>query len=255
MVRMDGMPEEEKNSPSFAGTYGLHKFLFGSLFQAMIIEGMIMIGVIVIYSMHFEINHQTDALVWCTKNGGRLYSIKLFASGVFALGMAFVVMVITLFYYFSMIDYSSVWNSYVSSSFNAAKRVINNLYLVYYPYITWEAMTIAQYFVASLILILFIYLFAILLIGTMAKRMKNSFFVLATIGIVSAVMHLLSSEIYIPNCLDYLLKFNPVHLIGKSGYWFMDYAPGDSYPFYEFLTLFIWTLGAGMGMKNVWRNR
>lgn len=255
MVRMDGMSEEEKNSLSFTGAYGLHNFLFGSLFQAMIIEGMILIGAIVIYSMHFEINHQTDDLVWCTKNGGRLYFVKLLASGVFALGMAFVVMVITFFYYFSMVDYSSVWNSYVSSSFNAAKRVINNLYLVYYPYITWEPMTIAQYFVESLLLILFIYLFTILLIGIMAKRIKNSFFVLASIGSVAVVMHLLSNEIYIPNCLDYLLKFNPVHLIAKSGYWFMDYAPGDSYPFYELLTLFIWTLGAGLGMKKVWKNR
>lgn len=247
-VRAANMTDAEKNSPSFTGAYRLHQFLFGFLLKCIIIEGILLIMGIVIYSMHFEVYYQTEEQVWSSKNGERIYRIKLLVSGGFALVLSMGVMAVSLVYYFHIIDYSSIWNSYVSSNFNTERRTVNDLYLLVYPYITWVPLTIRQYLLASILLILVIFLFAVLFTATLAKKQKNSLQVLFFLVGFFFLLYLLGNQILLPGCLEYVLKCNPVHLILKSGCWFMDYAPGDTYPCYEILTMFIWITGAGIAV-------
>lgn len=252
--RAERMGEKEKNSVSFTGMYGLHQFLFGNLFLFFILEGMMMIAVAVIYSMHFEVFYGTEDVVAVSKMGKRVFRVKLLAAGGFAIALNLVVILVSLVIYFGVIDYSSIWNSYVSSNYNVEKRTVNDLYLLVYPYITWIPMTIRQYFWACMGIVFLLYLFMIQFTGMLARHWKNSILVLSVILIIFFLMYLCGNHILSSSGLEYVLKCNPIHLIMKSGYWFMDYAPGDTYPAYEMVTMAVWLVVSGVGMK-MWRHR
>ena len=238
--RVKEMSEEERNSISFTGANKLHIFLFGIFMKALIVEGILLIVVTVLYSMHFEEYRQTEELVLVSKVGDHIYHVKLLVAGLFALLLTAIVMIISLLVYFCLIDYSSVWDSFVSSNYNAERRVVNDLRLVFYPFVTWVPMTIREYFFSVLAIIGLIFIFTILISGFFARCQKNSIVALAVIGTLSTILYFMGNEIVVPNMLDYVLKCNPVHLITKMGYWFMDYAAGDSYPAYEIVTMLIW---------------
>ena len=254
-TRSENMPDTEKNSMMFTRNHKLHSFLFGEFFCWLLVEGMLLIGLMVLYSMHFEKYHHTEELMLTTKTGKELFRIKLLVSGLFALLLSGIVVFISLGIYFISIDYSSVWNSYISSNYNAEARTIDDLYLVVYPYVTWVPMTVRQYLLAVLGIIFLLFLFMVLLMGMLSRWLNHSVKVVSVIIIFSFVLFFLGNEIGFPNGMEYVLKCNPVHLILKSGYWFMDYAPGDSYQLYELLTVVVWIGLAGGSLRLVWNKR
>lgn len=252
-VRIENMSDEERNSVMFTGNYKLHPFLFGDFLRWLLLEGMLLIGLTVLYSMHFEKYHRTEELMLVTKTGKDLFRIKLFVSGLFALLLSGLVLSVSLGIYFISINYSSVWNSYISSNYNAGARIINDLYRTVYPYVTWVPMTVGQYLLAALGIVFLLFLFMMLLIGMLSYWLNHSVKVVCVFIIFSFLLYILGNEIALPNAMEYVLKCNPVHLILKSGYWFMDYAPGDSYPLYELLTVVLWIGFAGGGLRVVWK--
>ena len=80
---------------------------------------------------------------------------------------------------------------------------------------------------------------------------RQSFLLLAVTGVSVFGLYALGNLIQVPNLLDFVLKCNPIHLTLKSGYWFMDYAAGDSYPGYEWLTCAMWILIGGASLATV----
>lgn len=240
--RADVMEEAEKNSISFTGNSNLHAVLFETYMRAILVEMILFMGIVTIYSMHFEIYQQTDEMMNTYKVGEEFYNIKLLVSAGFGLLFALLLAVLSLGLYFTVVDYSSIWDSYISSNYNLARRTLNDLYLFVYPYVTWIPMTIRQYLYICFSVVTTLSIIVNILIGGLSKIIKNSVALLVTIGCGAAAMYLFGNVIHFSNVLEYLCKCNPVHLITKCGYWFMDYAPGDTYPFYEITTLFVWAL-------------
>lgn len=254
-VRAEEMSDAEKNSLLFTGGYKLHIFLFQNMFQTFIAEGVLLIGLVVLYSMHFEKYHHTEELMLVSKTGKDLFRIKLLVSGLFALLLSGLVIFISLGIYFISIDYSSIWNCFISSNYNAGARIINDLYRVVYPYITWVPMTVGQYFWASFGIICGLFLFMILFTGMLSRWMNHSVKVVSAVMLFFFMLYFLGNELAVSNGMEYVLKCNPVHLFLKSGYWFMDYAPGDTYPLYELLTVVVWIVLAGASLRVVWNRR
>lgn len=249
-VRAEEMQETEKNSVTFTGECGLHSFLFGDYWKYLIGEGALLILVTVLYLMHYEEYQHTEELVAASRIGTGLYRVKLFVSGGFALFLTAFVMLVSLGIYFLKIDNSSVWDCFVSSNYNTERRTVNGLYLVVYPYITWSPMAIRQYFLSVSGITLLLFLFMILFAGLVAGHWKNSITALSVVVIYFMVLYFLGNEIVIPNWLEYIVQCNPVHLVMKCGYWFMDYAPGDTYPFYELFTVLVWNGLAAAGWRR-----
>ena len=254
-IRAHEMTEAEKNSVSFTGVYKLQDLLFGSLFRYLLMEGGLLIFLTVLYSMHYEKFHRTEDIAFVSKTGRNLFAVKHLVSGLYALLLCAIVVVVTLSVYFVLIDYSGIWGSFISSNYNADKRTVNDLYLTVYPYITWIPLTIAQYLWAVLGVMMALYLFMVVVTGILCQKMKNSIIVLAVVFILVFALYFIGNGIHTASMLEYILKLNPVHLVMKSGYWFMDYAPGDSYPWYELLTIVVWNGIAAVGMWVVRRAR
>ena len=242
--RAAGMTAEEAGSLTFTGGYKLHSYLFCGLFPLMAAEGMMMVFLAVTYVLHFEGYFHTEDMVLNTRIGPQVYKVKLAAAGVFGGLLCIALVVVTLGIWFTLIDYGEIWGSFVSSVFNAEKRTVNDWYIYFYPFLTWRPMTIAGYLGASLGVLFLLYVLAWVLSGIGAMRIRQSFLLLAYVGISAMGFYAAGNLIQIPGVVDYVLKCNPVHLVLKSGYWFTDYAAGDTYPGYEWLTCMLW-IGIG----------
>lgn len=245
--RAEEMCSSEKESLSYGGTFRLHERLFGTYLPLLSAEGMVLIFLATVYSLHFESYFRTEDLVLSSRSGPPSFQIKLLAAAVFAGAMCLVLLAVSLLSWFAAVDYAGIWDSYVSSIYNAGRRVVNDWYLYVYPYVTWKPMTVAGYLADSLGVILGLWIMTLLLSGAAALAVRNSLTCVVTVAAGGFGLYGLGNLIQIPNLADYTLKCNPVHLIMKGGYWFMDYAAGDSYPGYEAVTVWVWILaGAAM---------
>lgn len=249
-ARVETMSVKEKESLTFTGGYKLHSYLFVGLFPLLAAEGMLMVLLATVYLLHFEGYFQTEDLMLTTRTGPRMYVVKLVAAGVFGLILCVLLVCVSLGIWFALIDYSAIWDSYISSVFNAEKRTINDWYIVFYPFVTWHPMTIAGYLKASLGILLLLYIMAWVLSGIGALLIRQSFLLLACAGISVMGLYAVGNLVQIPGLIDFVLKCNPVHLILKGGYWFMDYAAGDTYQGYEWLVCGLWI---GVGGVMLWR--
>lgn len=240
LKRVKTMKPEEKNSISFTGLHRLHIFFYGSYVKYLIIESMLLIMLAVFYAMHFENYHHTGDITAVCKYKNTLVRMKLLAAAVFALLLNVVLWLFSFLAYFSLIDYSGIWDSYISSVYNADRRVISDLYLYNYPYVTWKPMTQASYLLATVGVVSLLLLFAVLLAAACSLCFQND--IEAFMVIVGGVflMYCLGTLIQPGSFLEFVFQLTPVHLISKCGYWFMDYAPGDSYPAYEWLVGVVW---------------
>ena len=240
--RVKTMKPEEKNSISFTGVHRLHIFFYGSYVKYLIIESMLLIMLAVSYAMHFENYHHTGDITDVCKYKKVLVRMKLLAAAAFGLLLSLVLWLFSFLVYFSLIHYSGVWDSYISSVYNADRRVINDLYLYDYPYVTWKPMTQADYLLATVGVVFLLLLFAVLLAAVCSLCFQNDIEALMVIVGGAFLLYCLGNLMQPGNFLQFILQLTPVHLISKCGYWFMDYAPGDSYPAYEWLVAVVWIL-------------
>ena len=248
--RMEEMTERESESLTITGANRLHSHLFAYYLKYMIIEGLLIICLTVVYSMHFEVVHRTEELALTTRMGFSLFTTKLMVSALFSMLLITAVMVVTFGVYFMEIDYSNVWNSCISSNFNTDRRTVNNTYLAVYPYVTWFPMTIKGYLAASLGMTVVIFSFFLIFMGLMTLLQKNTVAVLALTAAGMFGMYFMGEEMHFASMLEYVVKFTPVHLVAKCGYWFMDYAPGDTWPMYEAAVLGVWTAITGFILRR-----
>lgn len=110
--RADSMEAEEKDSLTFTGAYRLHSFLFSYYLKYMMIECLIIIVLAVIYSMHFEVLHNTEDLVLVSKTGPNVFKIKLRAAFLFAMLLSLIIMGVSLGVYFGIVNYAEIWGAY-----------------------------------------------------------------------------------------------------------------------------------------------
>lgn len=238
--RADSMTEEEKNSLTFTGEDHLHAFLFEYYTKAICVESVLIVLLIFVYSLHYERMYQTEELVLATKCGKEIYAVKDRAAAYVSLLLLALLWTVSYGIYFVLVDYSCIWLSGISSSYNAFRRTVNGMYLCYYPCVTWVPFSFVQYFIANLFVVLGILAVVMLYVSFLAKKIKHTLALLMLFFISTALLYVVGNMLPVSGPLEYVCKLNPVHLVTKCGYWFMDYAPGDTYPIYECLTLFVW---------------
>lgn len=246
--RADTMTKAEQESLSYGGIFRLHERLFGIYLPLIAAEGMVVIFLTAVYALHFEKYFGTEDLLLSSRTGPPGLRTKLLAAAVFATALCLLLLAVSLSAWFAAVDYSGLWDTYVSSSYNTDRRVVNDWYLYVYPYVTWQPMTVAGYLAASLGVMAGLWFIMWMLSGTLALICRYSMGCVAAAAAGAFGLYGAGNLIQIPDLADFALKCSPVHLLLKSGYWFMDYAAGDSYPAYEAVTVCIWILLAGAAL-------
>lgn len=113
-------------------THDSHQFLFGTLLRAISAESSILGVLIVLYLFGYEHMVKTELAVCTMRKGRRLWQTKAAAGIIAALLMFLALTLLSLSVYFSVWDYSGIWNANVSSQFN----YIQELFVVK-PFLTW----------------------------------------------------------------------------------------------------------------------
>jgi hypothetical protein len=90
----------------------------------------------------YESIRNTEQLVCSSKTGRRISRTKLAASLTTGIILFCVILTVSLCLFFSLYDYSDVWNDNVSSSFNV--DFSQN------PFITWRSFTVVEYLWATI---------------------------------------------------------------------------------------------------------
>lgn len=137
---------EHKNLFFFGESYRTQNLLYKKVIGACLIEIMILVVLGVCFLINYERENKTLGLVSATKRGHNLIKDKAIVGLIYSILVAIIILVITLIVYFSVFDYSKIWNVSISSALNWEVG----------PHISWYNLTVLQNLLLSIGVVLII---------------------------------------------------------------------------------------------------
>ena len=150
----------------FAGkAYYMHTFLFKTVFLQIIIESLLLIVLTTALITTYEFENRTHLLAYSTKRGRKLMKNKLMSSLAMATTIVFLLFAITLGTFFSVFDYSHVWETSISSAFNWEYN---------FPYVAWWDISVGTFLIGVIALVFVTLLLFSGLTFSLSVMVKNS---------------------------------------------------------------------------------
>ncbi|MGU8582792.1 hypothetical protein ACV3RA_07160 [Clostridium perfringens] len=137
---------EHKNLIFFGENYRTQNLLYKKVIGACLIEIMILVVLGVCFLINYERENKTLGLVSATKRGRNLIKDKAIVGLMYSILVAIIILGITLIVYFSVFDYSKIWNVPISSALNWEVG----------PHISWYNLTVLQNLLLSIGVVLII---------------------------------------------------------------------------------------------------
>ncbi|EOU1603390.1 hypothetical protein EHZ13_08700 [Clostridium perfringens] len=137
---------EHKNLFFFGESYRTQNLLYKKVIGACLIEIMILVVLGVCFLINYESENKTLGLVSATKRGRNLIKDKAIVGLMYSILVAIIILGITLIVYFSVFDYSKIWNVPISSALNWEVG----------PHISWYNLTVLQNLLLSIGVVLII---------------------------------------------------------------------------------------------------
>ncbi|BDU91682.1 hypothetical protein N2W50_001383 [Clostridium perfringens] len=131
---------EHKNLFFFGENYRTQNLLYKKVIGACLIEIMILVVLGVVFLINYERENKTLGLVSATKRGRNLIKDKAIVGLMYSILVAIIILGITLIVYFSVFDYSKIWNVPISSALNWEVG----------PHISWYNLTVLQNLLLSI---------------------------------------------------------------------------------------------------------
>ena len=203
----------------FAGsTYSQHKKLFGFVMPTLCVEGIIITLLSLLFTLGYENINRTEQLVYTSKVGRFIVLKKYVAAAIIGFLAYILLMALTFALYFRANDYSGVWDSNVSSGFNA----IRDIAIGFRPFATWHNFTVLSYLLATVGLsfgLVFCFSFVGFITGTSIRNSYIAFLAIFFAGaLFLALPMLLPSDSY----ARFGFMLTPIWLLLKQPLWFTD---------------------------------
>jgi len=155
---IEQLAKEQADLSTYAGelTPYVHRALFEYLTKAIMIEGILLFTFLVLETFFMEQHNKTLYTVYSSLRGRRIVFDKMFS--VLLIGMLGMVILSCLSYFafFQIWDFEKIWDANVASSFNYITD--SDEPFLWKPFITWTSFTVKQYFCATLVLMVGIWL-------------------------------------------------------------------------------------------------
>lgn len=233
-IKADG----EENTLFFPGNvYGMHGFLYGALFRAIVMESAVLGALAVFFTVNYEFAHGTQAVAYSCRRGRRLPADQFCASMLVGMLVPVFLMAAVLPVFFGNFHFSNVWGSYVSSAMNAE---VHSMQLM--PYITFWPMTVRQYLWAHVGLTLVEQAVFCLLAFAVAVFCRNSYAGFLSYALGGMFLIIVPSLLPWNTVLPLALAANPVMAWANCTNWLTQVDIFDAYPQYHLL---VFALGAG----------
>ncbi len=234
-IKSDG----EKDTLFFPGTvYGMHGFLYGTLFGAIIMESAVLGVLVMFFAVNFEFMHGTQNLAYTSRRGRHLPADQFRAAMLVGMFVPIFLIAAALSVFFANYHFSNVWDSFVSSGMNAEPHGMQVV-----PYITLRPMTTGEYLRANIGLVLVLQAVFCLLAFSVAIYCRNNY--VGFLGYALGWMMSVNLPSVLPwnTVLPLILTANPVIAWVDCGNWLTQIDIFDASPWY-FPAIFL--LGASL---------
>ena len=228
-IRADG----EVDTLYFPGTScRTHSFLYGSLFQAILLESAVLGVLIMRYTVNFEFAHGTQGLAYTSRRGRTLLADQFCAAMLAGMTVPALLMAVSLPAFFTSFHFSNLWNASVSSAMNVENE--NG----FFPCITWSRMTVLQYLWANIGLVFALQAVFCLLAFTLAVFCRSSYAGFLLYSFAGFVLAFLPDYLPWNAALPFFAAANPFTAWKICGFWLARSEPACTYPQY-FIVLFV----------------
>lgn len=215
-------------------THDLHQLLFSSLFRAITTEACLLAILMMLYALGFEAQNRTELIVYSTRRGRNTQASKLVAGLITSLGVFAIISVLSLLLFFTVFDFSGIWDSSVSSQFN---------YIQYSgftkPFLTWIPFTVRDYLLTmvalSAVLTMVFALFGAL-IGLLCRNTYVGFIIFLAVALCMMALPYLFASLQFWGGY-FLSELLPVPLWFCSSQWLTDLGDISLLPWHETLGL------------------
>ena len=169
----------------FAGkAYFMHSFLFETVFLHIVIESLLLIVLTTALITTYEFENKTHLVAYSTKLGRKLMKNKLLASLTMATTIIVFLFAITLGTFFTVFDYSHVWQTSISSAFNWEYN---------FPYVAWWDLSVGEFLIGTTALVFIVLLLFSSLTFALSVAVKNSYITFFSVAILFIFLWLLPS--------------------------------------------------------------
>lgn len=214
----------------FLGDYRMHSELFRSQMKTLAIEGIFIIVLLTAFITNYEYEQRSHLVTYATKKGRKLIWHKGAASLIGSLIMIAVLFGGTLATYFTVYDYSAVWQIPITSGMNWEYNL---------PYITWWKIELWQFLLLVIAIIIVVLIIVVLLTFTISIYVKNSYFTWLLCIILLVAMYVVPS--YFTNSfIQWIMHYNITLIILNPHQYFNGGTNFMMMQYHELWTLLIW---------------
>lgn len=230
--RLDRIIEtEEYKEWFFAGDYRMHSELFRTVIKNIAIQGVMLVVLLTAMITNYEYERKTQLVIFAAKKGRQLMINKLVASLFATLIVLVPLFGLALAIFFTVYDYSGLWQTNISSGFNWEYQL---------PYITWWPIEFWQYLILTIVILTGILLIISGLTFSLSTFIRNSYVtwilsILLFISMFIASGFFKGIWVYIAHLNLSVLLLNPhMYFNGVSNYMMFKHQ--------EIYTLMLWFL-------------
>ncbi|MEZ2661027.1 hypothetical protein ACBP89_23825 [Aneurinibacillus aneurinilyticus] len=233
--RFEEMKENREHKTwFFAGKpYKVHSFLFRTVFGHLIFEALILIVLATALITNYEFENRTNLVTYSTKRGRRLMKDKLAASLLMATAITAFLFVITLGTYFSVFDYSYLWESSISSALNWEYNL---------PYVSWWNLSFLAFLLLSILLVYMCMILFSAITFVISIFVKNSYFTFFLFTVFFAMAYMMNGFMPQSSMLIFIAGFNLSLLVMNPHMFFMGSGGLMMFKFYEMITVGVWMM-------------
>lgn len=239
--KLDNRVEEIKNDGestqlTYPGqVYRLHNILYYNVFKKLMLEMAVIISVCTLFLMDYERINNTTGIVFVTKRGRTIQKSKMVSAMLVGSAINSILMIGTLGYYFTNIQYKGLWKVSLSSAMAMETRG-----LLTYPFITYIKMSFGKYLMFSVGYAIVLILLVSVLSSAIQLVTNNSY--ISIIIVVITMLGLLNILQFSTNTwLDLLLSFNLASSWNDCGSWFMENHLFTSFKAYDWISILVQT--------------
>jgi hypothetical protein len=201
-------------------TQTIHTQLFSKVMRLILVQTALFAALAMLCSLGYEKQSKTESVVYPSRTGRKVMRHKYVAGLLFGAVGFILIAGLTFAVYFSVWDYSGLWQSNVSSAFNYIPDIVTWKR----PFITWQSFSVAEYFTAFVGLGFALTLVFAALAGVIGLTFRNTYTSFAVFGLLSLFMMfacMLFGSLGLMT-LHYVFTFSPVVVWYMAGQWFTD---------------------------------
>jgi hypothetical protein len=212
-------------------TQTIHTQLFSKVMRLILVQTALFAALAMLCSLGYEKQNKTESVVYPSRTGRKIMQHK-YAAGLLFGAVGFVLIAgLTFAVYFSVWDYSGLWQSNVSGAFNYIFDIVTGER----PFITWQSFSVSEYFVAFTGLGFALTLVFAALAGVIGLTFRNTYTSFAVFGLLSLFM-MFACMLFGSHglqTLHYVFTFTPVVVWYMAGQWFTDMGAAAIIPWQE----------------------